>query len=146
MAIGLGPWRWIFFCPTVSLHLVQNTLPFPVSTAKLNDDLWTNWRSTVTSSLCFAYSFVSLYYDFYSTDRRSVTNIKRNLRKCLLLVLRLSPASPIGAVRASRFTWKRRVQLWIAYFTNTNGATQLELLDLLFQNSPISWAVLTGNR
>jgi hypothetical protein len=55
----------------------------------------------------------------------------------------------IGASNSPRFAYKcgeRSSALpWLKHSANTIGATLLKLLHLFFQNSPIIWAVLTGN-
>ncbi len=50
-------------------------------------------------------------------------------------------ALPIAAWSAPRFAYKRRVKCSV----NTVGAMPLIALNLLFQNSPIKWALPTGN-
>jgi hypothetical protein len=93
----------------------MNSLPFPVSTAKLIGEYYNNRRSTVKRSPCFAYSFgflmVCQYYwccDSHPANRWSVANMKKLQKsyywhcECAPLHLkaqRVRPASPISAER-----------------------------------------------
>jgi hypothetical protein len=136
-------------------HLALNIFPFPVTIAKLLGEFYTNRRSAANRCLRFAYSFVSFmlrqYYwscDSYSTSRRSAENKKKSAKtfdwRCefvafRLLALRRRPASPLSiACNVAPITF--------LFSANTIGATSLIALHLFIQNSPITWAVLTGNR
>jgi hypothetical protein len=63
-----------------------------------------------------------------------------------LLTLQILPMSPKGMASATRFTCKHRVKCGAnnvsCVFLYT---TSLVPLHVFFQNSPINWAVLTGN-
>jgi uncharacterized protein YjfI (DUF2170 family) len=111
LAIGLGPQRWTFFFLYVtSLQLGQNNYLFPVSTAKLNGNFWTNRQSAAKLFPHCAYSFQSLmlcqyfwHCDFYSTCRQSATNKIKKSANFLLLARQMHPASPIGVASVPHF-------------------------------------------
>jgi hypothetical protein len=76
---------------------------------------------------------------------------QQNKNGNLLLALQICSASPIGAANIPRFAYKCPMPHIILavgtalYSPNTIGATLLAPLQIFFQNSPIIWAVLTGN-
>jgi hypothetical protein len=135
-------------------RLALNIFPFPVTTAKLIGELCNNRRSAAHGCPRFAYSFVLLilrqYYwrcDSCAANRRSAANNKKSAKstywRCECASLRLKArrartASPKSAGRNA-------APLFRLNSVNTIGATSLVTLYLFFQNSPITWAVLTGN-
>ncbi len=135
-------------------HLAVNIFPFPVTTAKLIGEFYNNRRSAADRCPRFAYSFVSFmlhqYYwscDSYCVSRRSAANNKKSAKTfnwccefvaLCLLARRRHHASPLSAgCNVAPITF--------LYSANTVGATLLLALHLFIQNSPITWAVLTGN-
>ncbi len=135
-------------------HLALNIFPFPVTTAKLTGEFFNNRRSMANRCPRFAYSFVSFmlrqYYwscDSYCASRRSAANKKKSAKTfnwhCEFVVLcplawRRRPTLPFSAgCNVTPITF--------LYSANTVGATSLIALCLFIQNSPITWAVLTGN-
>ncbi len=135
-------------------RLALNIFPFPVTTVKLLGEFYNNRRSAANRCPRFAYSFVSFmlpqYYwscNSYCASRRSAANKKKSAKtfnwRCefvafRLLALRRRPASPLSAAcNVSPITF--------LFSANTIGATSLIALHLFIENSPITWAVLTGN-
>ncbi len=136
-------------------RLALNIFPFPVTTAKLIGEFYNNRRSAAHGCPRFAYSFVLLilcqYYwrcNSCAANRRSAANNKKSAKstywrcECALLRLKARRARTPSPISAGR----NAAPLFRLNSVKPIGATSLVLLYLFFQNSPITWAVLTGNR
>jgi hypothetical protein len=155
MTWDCGAWHYFDFL--LRRCLAFNIFPFPVTTAKLIGEFYNNRQSAVYGCPRFAYSFVFLmlrqYYwrcESYSANRRIAANMKNPWKSfywCYesaplrLKARRTRTASPISVGRNAAPT----ILAVFSIYANSIGAKSLIALCLLFQNSPINWAVLTGN-